>query len=654
MSVHFGADHSTLDLDTESLVARHIARRRGARERRHRRAARRDRLVRERRVRHGTPQGAAARRRARIVTINALDRSACGGTHVRSTAEIGAMLIRRTERVRKTTRVEFVCGLRAVRAARADHELVSALAHSLGVAPVELVANTRGPARGAPRRAGRAPRGVGRARWLSRARALRRRRSQCQRAPSHRGTPRLRIHRGARSRSRRPSSRSAPRYSSARSPRHPRSSSRSADGRSMPAPLSRRCSLSRADAAAAMRASRRAPSPTQVHSTPPCNADSGEHGRPLARGRPPRIFDRLSQTQDSRSPCTCPPFASCPASPPPLFSSPPPRDSRPRAYARRCSDSPTAARARSATGKRSSRRFPTRRACARRCSCSPRTRTTSARHTTRPTRSGSSRSSRATGSTRTSRTFDVLFPTPIERAVELVAPTHFVAKLQEPAFPQDPTSNQRAEALPTYNAYSIDGDVTAPLVYVNYGIPADYDELARHDISVKGAIVIARYGGSWRGIKPKVAAEHGAVGCLIYSDPRDDGYAAGDRVPERADAPARWRAARQRRGHAALSRRSAHARRRRDEGCEAARRRRGEDASRRFRCCRSRTATRSRCSMRSAARSRPEAWRGALPITYHLGAGPAKVHLKVKSTGRSSRSTTSSRRSPAAPSPTSG
>ncbi|HEV7706234.1 MAG TPA: PA domain-containing protein, partial [Gemmatimonadaceae bacterium] len=127
--------------------------------------------------------------------------------------------------------------------------------------------------------------------------------------------------------------------------------------------------------------------------------------------------------------------------------------------------------------------------------------------------------------------FDVLFPTPIDRAVELVAPTHFVAKLQEPALPQDPTSNQKAEALPTYNAYSIDGDVTAPLVYVNYGIPADYDELARHNISVKGAIVIARYGGSWRGIKPKVAAEHGAVGCLIYSDPRDDGYGGGTVFP---------------------------------------------------------------------------------------------------------------------------
>jgi len=120
--------------------------------------------------------------------------------------------------------------------------------------------------------------------------------------------------------------------------------------------------------------------------------------------------------------------------------------------------------------------------------------------------------------------FKVLFPTPKRRLLELVAPTHFSAKLQEPALPEDPTSNQRDEQLPTYNAYSRDGDVTAPLVYVNYGLPDDYERLQRLGVSVQGAIVIARYGNSWRGIKPKVAAEHGAVGCIIYSDPKDDGY----------------------------------------------------------------------------------------------------------------------------------
>jgi N-acetylated-alpha-linked acidic dipeptidase len=126
-------------------------------------------------------------------------------------------------------------------------------------------------------------------------------------------------------------------------------------------------------------------------------------------------------------------------------------------------------------------------------------------------------------------TFSVLFPTPKERVLELVAPTHFTAKLEEPAVPGDPTSDQQAEQLPTYNAYSIDGDVTGPLVYVNYGRPEDYEVLERYGVSVKGAIVLARYGESWRGIKPKVAGEHGAVGCLIYSDPKDDGF-GGDGV----------------------------------------------------------------------------------------------------------------------------
>src|SRR5947208_14801854 len=107
-------------------------------------------------------------------------------------------------------------------------------------------------------------------------------------------------------------------------------------------------------------------------------------------------------------------------------------------------------------------------------------------------------------------TFDVLFPTPKARVVELVAPAHFIAKLQEPPVAADPTSNQQSEQFPTYNAYSIDGDVTGRLVYVNYGLPRDYEELDRLGVSVKGAIVIARYGNSWRGIKPKVAAEHGA------------------------------------------------------------------------------------------------------------------------------------------------
>src|SRR5262252_639768 len=121
-------------------------------------------------------------------------------------------------------------------------------------------------------------------------------------------------------------------------------------------------------------------------------------------------------------------------------------------------------------------------------------------------------------------TFNVLFPTPKERLLEMIAPTQFRAKLEEPALAVDPTSNQKSEQLPTYNAYSADGDVLGMLVFVNYGLPRDYERLERLNVSVKGAIVIAKYGNSWRGIKPKVAYEHGAIGCLIYSDPHDDGY----------------------------------------------------------------------------------------------------------------------------------
>ncbi|HEV8132871.1 MAG TPA: PA domain-containing protein, partial [Acidobacteriota bacterium] len=110
--------------------------------------------------------------------------------------------------------------------------------------------------------------------------------------------------------------------------------------------------------------------------------------------------------------------------------------------------------------------------------------------------------------------YRVLFPTPKQRIVELEEPSKFQARLREPAINEDATSGQAAEQLPVYNAYSIDGDVTAPLVYVNYGIPKDYEELERRGIDVRGKIVIARYGASWRGIKPKVAAEYGAIGCI--------------------------------------------------------------------------------------------------------------------------------------------
>ena len=120
-------------------------------------------------------------------------------------------------------------------------------------------------------------------------------------------------------------------------------------------------------------------------------------------------------------------------------------------------------------------------------------------------------------------TYKVLFPTPKVRVLEMIAPTIYRARLAEPPLKEDATSGQVKEQLPTYHGFSADGDVTAELVFVGYGVPADYDELDKLGIDVKGKIVIAKYGGSWRGIKPKVAQEKGAIGCIIYSDPEDDG-----------------------------------------------------------------------------------------------------------------------------------
>jgi N-acetylated-alpha-linked acidic dipeptidase len=227
-------------------------------------------------------------------------------------------------------------------------------------------------------------------------------------------------------------------------------------------------------------------------------------------------------------------------------------------------------------------------------------------------------------------TFDVLFPIPKTRVVEMVEPTRFVAKLQEPPVSVDPTSNQQAEQLPTYNAYSIDGDVTAPLVYVNYGVPEDYQRLERLGVSVKGAMVIARYGDSWRGIKPKVAAEHGAIGCLIYSDPRDDGYFGGDVFPEGAMRPPQG----VQRG--SVMDMPLHQGDPLTPGVGAtpnAKRLAIKDAP---------TITKIPVLPISYGDAQPllaalkgplapQEWRGSLPIPYHVGPGPAKVHLNVQS-----------------------
>jgi N-acetylated-alpha-linked acidic dipeptidase len=224
--------------------------------------------------------------------------------------------------------------------------------------------------------------------------------------------------------------------------------------------------------------------------------------------------------------------------------------------------------------------------------------------------------------------FTVLFPSPKTRLLEMTAPTKFTAKLEEPAVAVDPTSNQKAEQLPTYNAYSIDGDVTGPLVYVNYGRPADYEVLEKYGISVKGAIVIARYGASWRGIKPKVAAEHGAIGCLIYSDPRDDGYYSDDVFPE---GPMRNRDGVQRGSVMDMPQHSGDPL---TPGVGATKDAKRLDIKQVTTFTKIPTLPISYGDAQPLLAALkgpvvPAEWRGALPITYHFGPGPAKVHLKL-------------------------
>ena len=224
-------------------------------------------------------------------------------------------------------------------------------------------------------------------------------------------------------------------------------------------------------------------------------------------------------------------------------------------------------------------------------------------------------------------TYTVLFPTPKTRILELTGPTKYTALLKEPALAEDATSNQ-ANQLPTYNAWSDDGDVTAPLVFVNYGLPDDYETLAKLGVDVKGKIVIAKYGRSWRGIKPKVAYEHGAIGCIIYSDPKDDGYTAGDVYPKGAY-----------KNEYGVQRGSVM-----DMviypgdpltpgvgATKDAKRLDRKDAPTILKIPVLPISYHDAQPLLAALDGRvaPGSWQGSLPITYHIGAGKATVHLKM-------------------------
>ncbi|MGO9991062.1 MAG: M28 family metallopeptidase [Steroidobacteraceae bacterium] len=229
--------------------------------------------------------------------------------------------------------------------------------------------------------------------------------------------------------------------------------------------------------------------------------------------------------------------------------------------------------------------------------------------------------------------FSVLYPTPREEMVEMTAPTRFVAKLREPPVEGDATSHKMQDALPPYNVYGADGDVTAELIYVNQGMPDDYKELQRQGLSVKGRIVIARYGGGWRGLKPKLAHEHGAVGCLIYSDPRDDGYGAGDTYPRGGYRP---RDSVQRGSVQDLTLYSGDPLTPGVGATRGAMRLALKDAKTILKIPVLPISYGDAEPLLAALGGpvAPVPWRGGLPLTYHVGPGPAIIHLKVRSDWR--------------------
>jgi N-acetylated-alpha-linked acidic dipeptidase len=228
-------------------------------------------------------------------------------------------------------------------------------------------------------------------------------------------------------------------------------------------------------------------------------------------------------------------------------------------------------------------------------------------------------------------TFEVLYPTPISETLELLGDAPFKATLTEPPIPGDETSARTKDALPAYVAYQGDGDVSAPLVYVNYGMPDDYLQLERLGVSVRGKIVIVRYGEGWRGLKPKLAQEHGAVGCIIFSDPRDDGYGAADAYPNGPGRPANGV---QRGSVADMTQYPGDPLTPGVGATAAAARLSTADSPVILKIPVLPISYGDAQHFLAALGGRvvPPGWRGALPITYHVGGGDgARVHIAVKS-----------------------
>jgi N-acetylated-alpha-linked acidic dipeptidase len=223
--------------------------------------------------------------------------------------------------------------------------------------------------------------------------------------------------------------------------------------------------------------------------------------------------------------------------------------------------------------------------------------------------------------------FEALMPYPTIRRVEVVGPKQYVAKLKEPVVPQDPNSGDPHQ-IPTFNAYAGTGDVTGEVVYANFGVPEDYEWLDKQGIDVKGRIVLTRYGKSWRGIKPKIAAEHGAIACLIYSDPHEDGYFQQDIYPK---GPMRPPDGVQRGSVIDMPL---------YPGDPLSPGWASEKNSKRLSLSEAKTLMKIPVLPLSYADARPileqlsgpvvpRDWRGSLPVTYHAGPGVTRVHMKT-------------------------
>ncbi len=225
--------------------------------------------------------------------------------------------------------------------------------------------------------------------------------------------------------------------------------------------------------------------------------------------------------------------------------------------------------------------------------------------------------------------FRVLYPTPKDRLVELMSPERYIANLKEPPVAGDPQTGEPSQ-LPTYNVFTADGDVTAPVVYVNYGVPSDYETLQKLGVDVKGKIVLARYGGSWRGIKPKVAYEHGAAACLIYSDPKEDGYYQGLVYPE---GPYRPEQGVQRGSVLDMPLYPGDPLTPGIGAVEGAKRLPIAEATTLMKIPVMPLSYGDALPILRNLRGpvAPESWRGALPVTYCIGPGPAVVHFKITS-----------------------